>query len=107
MVGARSTLPVGNESLNPDLKCGPAAINVAFFVSIKNPNLFELQMTGFTYNASIGGKVDILVNTAEYHRVNTISSRQGVDAARAERIVSRSQVRALSHRVSAATSARA
>ncbi|SDR60913.1 Short-chain dehydrogenase [Rhizobiales bacterium GAS113] len=33
---------------------------------------------------SIGGKVDILINTAEYHRANSISSRQGVDAARAE-----------------------
>jgi NAD(P)-dependent dehydrogenase (short-subunit alcohol dehydrogenase family)/uncharacterized OB-fold protein len=33
---------------------------------------------------SIGGKVDILVNTAEFHRAHTISSRPGVEAARAE-----------------------
>jgi NAD(P)-dependent dehydrogenase (short-subunit alcohol dehydrogenase family)/uncharacterized OB-fold protein len=32
---------------------------------------------------SIGGKVDILVNTAEFHRVNAVSS-QGVETARAE-----------------------
>jgi NAD(P)-dependent dehydrogenase (short-subunit alcohol dehydrogenase family)/uncharacterized OB-fold protein len=34
--------------------------------------------------AEIGGKVDILVNNAEYHRTHSISSRYGVDAARAE-----------------------
>jgi len=34
--------------------------------------------------AEIGGKVDILVNTAEYHRAHGISSRYGVDVARAE-----------------------
>jgi NAD(P)-dependent dehydrogenase (short-subunit alcohol dehydrogenase family)/uncharacterized OB-fold protein len=34
--------------------------------------------------AEIGGKVDILVNNAEYHRSHGISSRYGVDAARAE-----------------------
>ncbi|MFI5013431.1 MAG: SDR family NAD(P)-dependent oxidoreductase [Hyphomicrobiales bacterium] len=33
---------------------------------------------------SIGGKVDIVVNTAEHHRANAISSHQGVEAARAE-----------------------
>ena len=33
---------------------------------------------------SIGGKVDILVNTAEHHRAGTISSRPGVESARAE-----------------------
>ena len=33
--------------------------------------------------ASIGGKVDILVNTAEFHRPNTVSS-PGVETARAE-----------------------
>ena len=34
--------------------------------------------------AEIGGKVDILVNNAEYHRAHGISSRYGVDVARAE-----------------------
>jgi NAD(P)-dependent dehydrogenase (short-subunit alcohol dehydrogenase family)/uncharacterized OB-fold protein len=34
--------------------------------------------------AEIGGKVDILVNNAEYHRAHSISSRYGVDTARAE-----------------------
>ena len=34
--------------------------------------------------AEIGGKVDILVNTAEYHRGFGISNRSGVDTARAE-----------------------
>src|SRR3954468_16834713 len=34
--------------------------------------------------AEIGGKVDILVNNAEYHRAHGISSRYGVDTARAE-----------------------
>ena len=34
--------------------------------------------------AEIGGKVDILVNNAEYHRGHGISSRYGVDVARAE-----------------------
>ncbi|MBV9569279.1 MAG: SDR family NAD(P)-dependent oxidoreductase [Hyphomicrobiales bacterium] len=34
--------------------------------------------------ASIGGKVDILINTAEYHRPGTISSHPGVETARAE-----------------------
>lgn len=34
--------------------------------------------------AEIGGKVDILVNTAEYHRTYGISNRPGVDTARAE-----------------------
>ena len=33
---------------------------------------------------SIGGKVDILINTAEYHRPGTISSRPGIETARAE-----------------------
>lgn len=32
----------------------------------------------------IGGKVDILVNSAEYHRTAGISARQGVEAAKAE-----------------------
>jgi NAD(P)-dependent dehydrogenase (short-subunit alcohol dehydrogenase family) len=32
----------------------------------------------------IGGKVDILVNTAEYHRTSGISGRAGTDAAKAE-----------------------
>jgi NAD(P)-dependent dehydrogenase (short-subunit alcohol dehydrogenase family)/uncharacterized OB-fold protein len=34
--------------------------------------------------AEIGGKVDILINNAEYHRTFGISSRQGVETARAE-----------------------
>jgi NAD(P)-dependent dehydrogenase (short-subunit alcohol dehydrogenase family)/uncharacterized OB-fold protein len=34
--------------------------------------------------AEIGGKVDILVNTAEYHRTYGISNRYGVDTARME-----------------------
>ena len=34
--------------------------------------------------AEIGGKVDILINNAEYHRAYGISNRSGVDAARAE-----------------------
>ena len=34
--------------------------------------------------AEIGGKVDILINTAEYHRAYGISNRSGVDTARAE-----------------------
>jgi NAD(P)-dependent dehydrogenase (short-subunit alcohol dehydrogenase family)/uncharacterized OB-fold protein len=34
--------------------------------------------------AEIAGKVDIVVNNAEYHRTFGISSRQGVDTARAE-----------------------
>ncbi len=34
--------------------------------------------------AEISGKVDIVVNNAEYHRTFGISSRQGVDTARAE-----------------------
>jgi NAD(P)-dependent dehydrogenase (short-subunit alcohol dehydrogenase family)/uncharacterized OB-fold protein len=34
--------------------------------------------------AEIGGKVDILVNTAEVHRVQGIASRSGVESARAE-----------------------
>src|SRR5207247_534586 len=34
--------------------------------------------------AEISGKVDILVNNAEYHRAHSISSRYGVDTARAE-----------------------
>jgi NAD(P)-dependent dehydrogenase (short-subunit alcohol dehydrogenase family)/uncharacterized OB-fold protein len=34
--------------------------------------------------AEIGGKVDILVNNAEYHRGFGIANRQGVDAAKAE-----------------------
>jgi NAD(P)-dependent dehydrogenase (short-subunit alcohol dehydrogenase family)/uncharacterized OB-fold protein len=34
--------------------------------------------------AEIGGKVDILVNNAEYHRTFGISNRYGVDTARAE-----------------------
>ena len=34
--------------------------------------------------AEIGGKVDILVNNAEYHRAFGISNRSGVDTARAE-----------------------
>ncbi len=34
--------------------------------------------------AEIGGKVDIVVNNAEYHRTHGISSRYGVDTARAE-----------------------
>lgn len=34
--------------------------------------------------ARIGGKVDILVNTAEFHRCHGISSRRGTDIARAE-----------------------
>jgi len=34
--------------------------------------------------AEIGGKVDILVNNAEYHRAFGISNRAGVDTARAE-----------------------
>jgi len=34
--------------------------------------------------AEIGGKVDILVNNAEYHRAFGISNRQGVETARAE-----------------------
>jgi NAD(P)-dependent dehydrogenase (short-subunit alcohol dehydrogenase family)/uncharacterized OB-fold protein len=34
--------------------------------------------------AEIGGKVDILVNNAEYHRTYGISNRSGVDTARAE-----------------------
>jgi NAD(P)-dependent dehydrogenase (short-subunit alcohol dehydrogenase family)/uncharacterized OB-fold protein len=34
--------------------------------------------------AEIGGKVDILVNNAEYHRTHGISARYGVDTARAE-----------------------
>jgi NAD(P)-dependent dehydrogenase (short-subunit alcohol dehydrogenase family)/uncharacterized OB-fold protein len=33
---------------------------------------------------SIGGKVDILINTAECHRAHTISSRPGIETARAE-----------------------
>jgi len=33
---------------------------------------------------SIGGKVDILINTAEYHRPGSITSRAGVETARAE-----------------------
>jgi NAD(P)-dependent dehydrogenase (short-subunit alcohol dehydrogenase family) len=32
----------------------------------------------------IGGKVDILINTAEHHRTHGISARQGVDSAKAE-----------------------
>ena len=32
----------------------------------------------------IGGKVDILINTAEYHRTSGISGRQGVESAKAE-----------------------
>ena len=32
----------------------------------------------------IGGKVDILINTAEVHRAHGIASRSGVEAARAE-----------------------
>jgi NAD(P)-dependent dehydrogenase (short-subunit alcohol dehydrogenase family) len=32
----------------------------------------------------IGGKVDILINTAEYHRATSIAGRPGTDAARAE-----------------------
>ena len=32
----------------------------------------------------IGGKVDILINTAEHHRAETIASRPGVDTARQE-----------------------
>ena len=34
--------------------------------------------------AEIGGKVDILINTAEVHRTQGIASRDGVDTARAE-----------------------
>jgi NAD(P)-dependent dehydrogenase (short-subunit alcohol dehydrogenase family)/uncharacterized OB-fold protein len=34
--------------------------------------------------AEIGGKVDILINTAEVHRTQGIASRNGVDTARAE-----------------------
>ncbi len=34
--------------------------------------------------AEIGGKVDILINTAEVHRTHGISSRSGVETARAE-----------------------
>ena len=34
--------------------------------------------------AEIGGKVDILVNNAEYHRTHGIAARYGVDTARAE-----------------------
>ncbi|MBV9189803.1 MAG: SDR family NAD(P)-dependent oxidoreductase [Betaproteobacteria bacterium] len=34
--------------------------------------------------AEIGGKVDILINNAEYHRAYGISNRSGVDTARAE-----------------------
>lgn len=34
--------------------------------------------------ASIGGKVDILINTAEVHRTQGIASRNGVETARAE-----------------------
>ena len=34
--------------------------------------------------AEIGGKVDILINNAEYHRAFGISGRQGVETARAE-----------------------
>jgi NAD(P)-dependent dehydrogenase (short-subunit alcohol dehydrogenase family)/uncharacterized OB-fold protein len=34
--------------------------------------------------AQIGGKVDILINTAEVHRTHGIASRSGVEAARAE-----------------------
>lgn len=34
--------------------------------------------------AEIGGKVDILVNSAEYHRAYGISNRPGIDTARAE-----------------------
>jgi NAD(P)-dependent dehydrogenase (short-subunit alcohol dehydrogenase family)/uncharacterized OB-fold protein len=34
--------------------------------------------------AEIGGKVDILINTAEVHRTQGITSRNGVDTARAE-----------------------
>lgn len=34
--------------------------------------------------AEIGAKVDILVNTAEYHRTQGIASRQGTEVARAE-----------------------
>jgi NAD(P)-dependent dehydrogenase (short-subunit alcohol dehydrogenase family)/uncharacterized OB-fold protein len=34
--------------------------------------------------AEIGGKVDILINTAEVHRAHGIASRSGVEAARAE-----------------------
>jgi NAD(P)-dependent dehydrogenase (short-subunit alcohol dehydrogenase family) len=37
------------------------------------------QMAG-----EMGGKVDILINTAEVHRAHGIASRSGVDAARAE-----------------------
>ena len=37
-----------------------------------------------TMAAEIGGKVDILINTAELHRTHGIASRSGIEVARAE-----------------------
>lgn len=37
-----------------------------------------------TLASQIGGKVDILINTAEFHRTHSIMSRRGVETARAE-----------------------
>jgi len=56
---------------------------------------------------SIGGKVDILINTAEHHRPGTIASRSGIETARAEMEVNYFGLLRLAQAFSAALKARA
>lgn len=57
--------------------------------------------------AGIGGKVDILINTAEYHRPGAFASRAGVETARAEMEVNYFGLLRLAQRFAPALKARA
>jgi NAD(P)-dependent dehydrogenase (short-subunit alcohol dehydrogenase family) len=56
---------------------------------------------------SVGGKVDILINTAEYHRPGSIGSRAGIETARAEMEVNYFGLLRLAHGFASALKARA